>query len=109
MQYIQYSSNDISEMGFQSIHFIGNRYLNILKMTSDAIQQKRGIKFRLQDIPLNDAMTFETLSNGKTDMVWWLGSEQATNSVLKNKPQSIKALADTLHCFMPRWLIGGYI
>ena len=62
----QYDGHVIEDTGLIKMDFLGLKTLSILKEAVDNIQFTKGIKIDLDNIPIDDALTYELYSAGKT-------------------------------------------
>ena len=61
----QYDGHVIEDTGLIKMDFLGLKTLSILKEAVDNIQFTKGIKIDLDNIPIDDALTYELYSAGK--------------------------------------------
>lgn len=93
----QFEASDLESLGFLKIDFLGLRNLSII----DEIYKLENIKIKLNDIPLNDEKTFETLKNVETTGIFQLESYGMKNVIRKLKPENFEDIVALLALFRP--------
>lgn len=63
----QFEGKVIEEAGVIKMDFLGLRNLTILKDAMELIRQNHGIEIKLEEIPLDDAKTYELYQRGETN------------------------------------------
>ena len=89
----QYAMKALADLGLLKMDFLGLANLTILARTSALINKRTGQNLALTDIPLNDAKTFDLLSNGETIGVFQLESSGMTRYIQDLKPSSLGDVA----------------
>ncbi|MCL2084446.1 MAG: DNA polymerase III subunit alpha [Oscillospiraceae bacterium] len=101
----QFPMTTLEELGLLKMDFLGLRNLTVLYDAAsrvDAAQKELGLEgFRLEDIPEDDAATFEMLGAGKTSGVFQLESAGMTGVCLGLKPQSIEDISAVVSLYRP--------
>jgi DNA polymerase III subunit alpha len=97
----QYEMHDIEALGLLKFDFLGLSNLTILKNAVDLIKAHRGIEIDLDDIPLDDARTFELLSTGETTGIFQLESAGMRRYVRELRPTSVFDLAAMVALYRP--------
>lgn len=85
----QWEKERVEEYGFVKIDLLGLNTLNMIDDTFDNIYRTKGIKLKLDDIPLDDEATFEMISKGETAGVFQLESS-LTPLCIRIKPKSVE-------------------
>ncbi len=93
----QFTMVTLEQLGLLKMDFLGLRNLTVLH---DAARMVGG-GFKLSDIPDNDKLTFDMLSQGKTSGVFQLESGGMTSVVVGMKPQSIEEITAIVALFRP--------
>ncbi len=70
----QYESGALEKIGLMKIDFLGLRTLTVIDETLRSVKENRGIELKPDDIPLDDAKTFEMLRSAHTAGVFQLES-----------------------------------
>lgn len=61
----QYDMKDISELGLLKLDMLGLKTLDVIYQTLDLIKVRHNIELDFHKFPVNDAATYQTISNGK--------------------------------------------
>ena len=97
----QYAMKPLADLGLLKMDFLGLANLTILARTRDLISKRTGQHLALTDIPLNDAKTFDLLSNGETVGVFQLESTGMTRYIKDLKPSSLGDVAAMIALYRP--------
>jgi DNA polymerase-3 subunit alpha len=97
----QYEMHAIEALGLLKFDFLGLSNLTILKNAVDLIRAHRGIEIDLDNIPLDDAKTFELLSTGETTGIFQLESAGMRRYVRELRPTSVFDLAAMVALYRP--------
>jgi DNA polymerase-3 subunit alpha len=97
----QYEMHGVEALGLLKFDFLGLSNLTILRQAVDLIQQERGIPIDLDNLPLEDAKTFELLASGETTGVFQLESPGMRRYVKELRPTSVLDLAAMVALFRP--------
>lgn len=89
--------------------FLGLRNLTMITKTVELIEQGRGIKVDINNIPLDDKPTYEMLTKGDTVGVFQLESEGMKNLVRRLKPDVFDDLGALVALFRPGPLGSGMV
>jgi DNA polymerase-3 subunit alpha len=72
--------------------FLGLKTLSIIKDTVELIKETRGIDIRIEDLPLDDAKTFELYSKGETTGLFQFESDGMKKHLRELKPNRFEDL-----------------
>ena len=97
----QYEMHGIEALGLLKFDFLGLSNLTILRKAVDLIREHRGVEVDLDDIPLDDARTFELLASGETTGVFQLESAGMRRYVRELEPSSVFDLAAMVALYRP--------
>ena len=97
----QYEMHGVEALGLLKFDFLGLSNLTILRQAVDLIAQQRGVAIDLDNIPLDDATTFELLASGETTGVFQLESAGMRRYVRELQPTSVLDLAAMVALFRP--------
>ncbi|MEO5964806.1 MAG: DNA polymerase III subunit alpha, partial [Candidatus Limnocylindrales bacterium] len=97
----QYEMHAIEALGLLKFDFLGLSNLTILRKAVDLIIENRGERVDLDDIPLDDAKTFELLASGETTGVFQLESAGMRRYVRELQPSSVFDLAAMVALYRP--------
>ena len=70
----QYEMHGVEDLGLLKMDFLGLRNLDVIQDAVDLIEQTRGVKVDIDDIDLEDQLTYELLSRGDSIGVFQLES-----------------------------------
>jgi DNA polymerase III subunit alpha len=82
----QYSMNPIEEMGLLKMDFLGLRNLDVIEDAIEIIERSRGEKVDMEQIPIDDAKTYEMLARGDSTGVFQFESEGMRDALRKVGP-----------------------
>ena len=96
----QYNMNEVEELGLLKMDFLGLRNLTVI---DDAVQdiRKTEPKFSIENIPEDDAKTYEMLAQGKTVGVFQMESEGMTAVCVGIAAKSIDDIAAVIALYRP--------
>jgi DNA polymerase-3 subunit alpha len=97
----QYEMHAIEALGLLKFDFLGLSNLTILRQAVDLVRANRGVEIDLDDIPLDDATTFELLASGETTGVFQLESAGMRRYVRDLRPTSVYDLAAMVALYRP--------
>ena len=97
----QYAMHGVEALGLLKFDFLGLSNLTILRQAVDLIVQERGERVDLDDIPLDDAKTFDLLSSGETTGVFQLESSGMRRYIKELRPTSVYDIAAMVALFRP--------
>ncbi|MGE5598995.1 MAG: DNA polymerase III subunit alpha, partial [Bacteroidota bacterium] len=95
----QYEFNDVEKIGLLKMDFLGLDNVNVVAETVRLLRETRGIDLDISRIPLDDARTFELLSQGFS-----LGTFQLESSMYQNLLRRLKP--SCLHDIMALMALG---
>ena len=96
----QYNMNEVEELGLLKMDFLGLRNLTVI---DDAVRdiRKNEPEFSIEDVPEDDAPTFEMLAQGKTVGVFQMESEGMTSVCVGIAAKSIDDMAAVIALYRP--------
>ena len=96
----QFTMVTLEQLGLLKMDFLGLRTLTVI---DDAVRMIRRNEpdFDLDGIDLNDAVTFEMLSQGRTDGVFQYESSGMRSVLTRLKPQSLEDLIAVISLYRP--------
>ncbi len=97
----QYEMHGIEALGLLKFDFLGLSNLTILRKAVDLIHEDRGTDVDLDDIPLDDAKTFELLASGETTGVFQLESAGMRRYIRELQPTTVYDLAAMVALYRP--------
>ena len=97
----QYSMEPVAALGLLKMDFLGLVNLTVLDESLKLIKLNHGIELTLQEIPLDDKLTFDMLSRGETVGVFQLESSGMTRNIRELKPSTLGDVAAMIALFRP--------
>lgn len=97
----------IDKMGFLKIDALGLNELDIHKRAFELIEERHGIKYDPEDLPLDEKGAFEVLSQGRTEGVFQLGKALGRNWCKRLKPDTVEDISDICALIRPACLDVG--
>ena len=89
----QYNMKELDSAGILKMDFLGLRTLTIIRDAIDLIEKTRGIKIEIDDIPVDDELTYKMFSKGQTTGIFQFESAPMKEHLKNLKPTSINDLA----------------
>ncbi|MEW6702098.1 MAG: DNA polymerase III subunit alpha, partial [Bacteroidota bacterium] len=89
----QFNMKDLEEAGLLKMDFLGLRTLSVIRDTIELVKQTRKIEIDIDNIPNDDAKTYELFSKGQTTAIFQFESAPMREYLKKLKPTSINDLA----------------
>ena len=99
-QYDMYSVGE-DGVGLTKFDFLGIRNLTILENAVALVEQIRGEKIDIEEIPLDDASTFEMLTRGDTEATFQLNGSGMTRFLKELKPSTIHDINAMVALYRP--------
>jgi len=97
----QYSMKPAEKIGLLKIDFLGLRTLTIIQNACILIRESTDKPFDIDDVPLNDAVTFEMLGRGETMGVFQIESGGMIRLAKDLKPTSFEDVTAMIALFRP--------
>ncbi len=97
----QYEMHACEDVGLVKFDILGIRNLSILQSAVEIIEEKRGVKINLTQIPLDDKKTFIMLAKGNTMGTFQLGGAGMTKWLVELKPNRVEDLMVMVALFRP--------
>ncbi len=97
----QYEMHAIEALGLLKFDFLGLSNLTILRQAVDLVRAERQVEIDLDDIPLDDARTFELLASGETTGIFQLESAGMRRYIRELRPTSVYDLAAMVALYRP--------
>ncbi len=85
----QYEKDEVEEIGLLKLDILGLKTLTIVKKILEQIELRHNKKLLLEDIPLNDAKTFEIYQKGDTDGIFQFESSGMRSFLVDSQPNVI--------------------
>ncbi|NQU03788.1 MAG: DNA polymerase III subunit alpha, partial [Syntrophaceae bacterium] len=97
----QYSMNDLQTAGLTKFDFLGLKTLTVIKNTLIFIKEGRGEEIDINNISLDDPLTYQLLVKGQTDGVFQLESAGMKELLVSMKPDRIEDLIALISLYRP--------
>ncbi len=99
----QYEMHSVGEdgVGLLKFDFLGIKNLSILADAVKRVQKTRGIDIDIENIPLDDAATFDILARGETMGLFQLNGSGMTSFLKQLKPSSIHDINAMVALYRP--------
>jgi DNA polymerase-3 subunit alpha len=97
----QYDMEAIERLGLLKMDFLGLRNLSIIEETVKRVREAYGITIDIDRIPLDDAKTYQTLSEGDTTGVFQLESQGMKRYLKELKPSELEDIIAMVALFRP--------
>ncbi len=88
----QFSMKPIEEIGLLKMDFLGLRNLDVIEDALDIIERSSGTRPDMSTLPLDDAATYEMLTNGDSIGVFQFESEGMREALKKVRPDEFNDL-----------------
>src|SRR5579871_1321729 len=62
----QYAMGPVGDLGLLKMDFLGLKTLTVIRNTCEMVKQTRGIEVPIDNLPLDDAHTYDLLNNANT-------------------------------------------
>ncbi len=103
----QFDMGDVEAVGLLKFDFLGLRNLTLIDEARRALREYANVDTCVEDIPLDDAKTFEMLCEGKTSGIFQLESSGMTNLIRRVQPDRFEDLIALLALYRPGPLESG--
>jgi DNA polymerase-3 subunit alpha len=97
----QYSMGPIEEIGLLKMDFLGLRNLDVIEDAVEIIRRSRGVELEMNEIPMDDAKTFEMLARGDGTGVFQLESEGMREAMKKVRPTEFDDIVALVSLYRP--------
>ncbi|MFI5041446.1 MAG: DNA polymerase III subunit alpha [Acidimicrobiales bacterium] len=97
----QYEMHGVEELGLLKMDFLGLRNLDVLEVTLDLIEEVRGTRPGIDDIPLDDPETLELLRRGDSIGVFQLEGTNMRSLMRALAPTSFDDVAALVALYRP--------
>lgn len=89
----QYNMKELDSAGILKMDFLGLRTLTIIRDAIDLIKKTQNIDINIDDVPIDDPLTYEMFSKGQTTGVFQFESAPMKEHLKNLQPTSIKDLS----------------
>jgi DNA polymerase-3 subunit alpha len=105
----QYYMEDVEAIGLLKMDFLGLRNLTMLQTAVELIEEGRGEKVDLDNLPMDDLSTFKLLEKGDLGGIFQLESSGMRQIVRELKPSGLEDISSVLALYRPGPLDAGLI
>jgi DNA polymerase III subunit alpha len=105
----QYDMSGVEKLGLLKMDFLGLTTLTIIADTLKLIEQHRGLKLVVEDLPLDDEKAYEVFTNGYTSGVFQFESRGMRDILRRYQPTRIEDLCALNALYRPGPIEGGMI
>jgi len=97
----QYSMGPVEEVGLLKMDFLGLRNLDVIEDAVEIIRRSREIELDIEQLPLDDAKTYEMLRAGDSIGVFQLESEGMRNALKQVRPTEFGDIVALVSLYRP--------
>jgi DNA polymerase-3 subunit alpha len=97
----QYPMGPIEKLGLLKMDFLGLRTLTVITNTVRFIQESRGIRLDIEQIPLDDPKTYQLLSEARTFGVFQLESAGMRDALRQLRPERLEDVIAMVALYRP--------
>ena len=97
----QYEMHAVEDLGLLKMDFLGLRNLDVLEDAVGLIEQSRGVRVDIDNVPLDDPATYELLARGETIGVFQLESGPMRALIRSLKPTCFDDVAALVALYRP--------
>ena len=97
----QYAMNPVGDLGLLKMDFLGLKTLSVIRNTCELVQQGRGVKIPIDNLPLDDARTYELLNKANTIGIFQLESGGMRDLCRKFQISSVEHITALVALYRP--------
>ena len=97
----QYTMDVLEDTGLLKVDFLGLTTLTVLRKAADLIQQRHGITYTQQNIPLDDPKTYQLLSSGEVIGIFQVESSGMRRVLTSMRPTKFEHIVAVLALYRP--------
>ncbi len=105
----QYAMKYVEKAGLIKFDFLGLRNLTVINNAAELIKKNHGYDLIVDELPLNDATTFELLCRADTTGVFQLESSGMRDILLRLRPESFADIVALVALYRPGPLESGMV
>ncbi len=98
---VQYTMDVVEDAGLLKLDFLGLSTLTILRRAADLIEERHGITFTQQNIPLDDPRAFELLASGNVMGIFQVEGAGFRRVLAEMKPARYEHIIAVLALYRP--------
>jgi len=97
----QFEMGILDSLGMLKVDFLGLITLSVMAKACDMIEKRHGIKFDLDNIPLNDPKSFELMGSGHTAGIFQVEGTGMTRYLVQMKPKTLDNIIAMVALYRP--------
>mgnify|MGYP000321258240 CR=1 FL=1 len=97
----QFEMGILDSLGMLKVDFLGLITLSVMAKACDMIEKRHGIKFDLNNIPLDDPKSFELMGSGQTAGVFQVEGGGMTRWLVQMKPKTLDNIIAMVALYRP--------
>jgi DNA polymerase-3 subunit alpha len=97
----QYAMGPVGDLGLLKMDFLGLKTLTVIRNTCELVKATRGIDVPINDLPLDDAQTYDVLNKGNTVGIFQLESGGMRDLCRKFQISSIEHITALIALYRP--------
>ena len=97
----QYAMEPVAKLGLLKMDFLGLINYSILDNARRLVRERHGVDLKLNEIPFDDAKTYELLASGETTAIFQLESPGMRRYVKDLRPSNLGELAAMVALYRP--------
>jgi DNA polymerase-3 subunit alpha len=105
----QYDMNALERVGLLKMDFLGLTTLTVLHDAVQMVEQNRGVKLDLENLPLDDPETYKLFARGDTTAIFQFESHGMRDILRRYQPTRIEDLTALNALYRPGPIQGGMI
>jgi DNA polymerase-3 subunit alpha len=105
----QYDMNALERIGLLKMDFLGLTTLTVLHDTVRMVEQNRGVKIDIDNLPLEDEETYKLFARGDTTAIFQFESHGMRDILRRYQPSRIEDLTALNALYRPGPIQGGMI
>lgn len=105
----QYAMKDVEKIGLIKFDFLGLKTLTVIDMAIRLVMEKTGIKIDVDNLKLDDNLTYKLLASGNTNGIFQLESSGIKELLRKLKPETFEDIMSVVALYRPGPLQSGMV
>jgi DNA polymerase-3 subunit alpha len=97
----QFEMNHLESIGLLKMDYLGLSMLTIIRKACELIAQRHGIQYTLDNIPIHEKATYDTLSKGDVAGVFQVEGTGMRNLMTQMKPTRFEHIVAAISLFRP--------
>jgi DNA polymerase-3 subunit alpha len=97
----QFEMGILDTLGMLKVDFLGLITLSVMAKACEMIEQRHGIKFDLDNIPLDDPKSFELMGSGHTAGIFQVEGTGMTRYLVQMKPKTLDNIIAMVALYRP--------